>query len=116
MASKDLYEELIKFYEFMLGKLPNRVGFKAAIQSTIHEEDLKVFFLLPFLGQLTPQKLEKKALRAGLSAEELQTAIKRLIPEGLITTYHKNGEQVYERGSILTMTELQIRKMEATGS
>lgn len=115
MASKDLYEELLKFYEFMLGKLPNRDAFKAAIQSAIHEEDLKVFFLLPFLGQLTLPKLEKKALRAGLSAEELQTAIRRLIPEGLITTYHKDGEQVYERGSILTLTELQVRKMEEAG-
>lgn len=115
MASKDLYEDLIKFYEFMLGRLPNREGFKAAVESTIHQEDLRVFFLLPFLGQLTLPKLEKKALRAGISPDALQTAIRRLIPEGLITTYHKDGEQVYERGSILTMTELQIRKMEAAG-
>ena len=115
MASKDLYEDLLKYYEFMLGQLPNREGFKAAVQSTIKREDLRVFFLLPFMGQLTPEKLEKKALRAGMSRDELQLAVKRLIPEGLITTYHKDGEQVYERGSILTMTELQIRKMEAQG-
>lgn len=115
MASKDLYEDLLKFYEFMLGRLPNHDELKVAIQSAIHEKDLKVFFLLPFLGQLTFPKLEKKALRAGLSSEELQIAIQRLIPEGLITTYHKGGDQVYERGSILSMTELQVRKMENAG-
>lgn len=116
MASKDLYEDLLKFYEFMLGKLPNREGFKAAVRVTIQENDLKIFFLLPFLGQLTRPKLEKKALKAGFTAEVLNDAIKRLIPEGLITTYHKDGERVYERGSILTMTEMQIRKMEMAGN
>jgi|GEM_PF-572359 len=115
MTPKDRYDDLLKYYEFMLGKLPNRDGFKAAVMSTIKEEDLKVFFLLPFLGQLTPEKLEKKALRAGISKEQLHNAIDRLIPEGLITTYHKDGVKVFERGSILTMTELQIRKMENLG-
>ncbi len=112
MAPKDLYDDLIKYYEFMLGRLPNREGFKSAVKSTIAEEDLRVFFLLPFFGQITPEKLEKKARRIGLSEGDLQSTIRRLIPEGLITTFHKDGQLVYERGSILTMTELQIRKME----
>jgi Pyruvate/2-oxoacid:ferredoxin oxidoreductase delta subunit len=115
MAKKDRHEDLLKYYEFMLGKLPNRDTFKKALEETVRDEDLKIFFLLPFLGQLTPEKLEKKAQRTGISKKELELAVTRLIPEGLITTYHKDGVKVFERGSILTMTELQIRKMEELG-
>jgi ferredoxin len=115
MKKKDLYEDLIKFYEFMLGRLPNREGFKAAVEEAIAEEDLRVFFLLPFMGQLTMSEFEKKAAKAGITPQELHEAVKKLIPEGLVATYEKDNKQVYERGSILTMTELQMVKMERGG-
>jgi ferredoxin len=115
MKQKDLHEDLVKFYEFMLGPLPNREGFKAAVKQTVTSEQLTVFFLLPFQGSITVPKLEKKAQKAKISPEKLHELVEQLIPEGFIGSYEKNGEQVYERGSILTMTEMQIRTMEMKG-
>ena len=39
MARKDPYEALVRNYEFMLGKMPNREQFKEALKLTLSEED-----------------------------------------------------------------------------
>ena len=52
MARNDYYEDLCKYFEFMLGKIPNRDEFKAALQHTLTEEEIRVIFLLPFIGEV----------------------------------------------------------------
>jgi len=133
MAEKDLFDQLIAGYEFMLGTLPNREQFKAALQQTINEEDVRVILLCPVAGPIPMAKLEKKAERIGIPAERLHAIVRRLVPEGLIASYilpERKGQaiayptpaplvdmrhkgRVVQRGDIVSMTEMQVRKPEA---
>ncbi len=87
VKEKDLYEDLIRFYEFQSGKLPNRQEFKEALRVTFTQEDLRMFFLLPFFGMTSIEKLEQKAAKIGIPKEELHQIVKRLVPQGIIDSY-----------------------------
>lgn len=133
MARRDLYESLLKYYEFMIGKIPNREEFKQAIQQTLAEEEVRVILLLPFLGEVSYDKLARKAAKSGISQERLDQILHKLVPEGFIATYvvgdkrDRSGRaypapapltnprsegRVYMRGEIVSMTEMQVRKPE----
>lgn len=110
MAQKDLYEDLIRYYEFQLGRLPGREDFKAALQATFTPQDLKIFFLLPFLGQVNREQYERKALKAGIQPEDLHARVKKLQPEGIIDTYEDEHKgRVYSRAWIISLLEFQVR-------
>ena len=131
MKRKDLYEKLCKNYEFMLGTIPNRDEFKQALRQTLSEEDIKVIFLLPFHGEIPIVKLEKKAAKIGIPPERVHDIVKRLVPEGFISSYIKppdseedgtayllhapledmrHERRVVARGDVVSMTEMQVRK------
>ena len=112
VSEKDLYEDLIRFYEFQLGKLPDREEFKEALHVTFTREDLRIFFLLPFLGLVSKEKFERKAAKAQIPSGELQKAIKRLGPEGLIDTYVGPEGRVYGRSPFVALLEFQVRLKE----
>ena len=133
MARTDLHKKLCGYYEFMLGKLPNREEFIAALRHTLTENDIRVIFLLPFIGEVSYERFAKKAAKIGISAEELEDVILRLVPEGFIATYVRSQKKdfagraypsdtplvsvdtegrVYARGEIISMTEMQVRKPE----
>jgi NAD-dependent dihydropyrimidine dehydrogenase PreA subunit/DNA-binding Lrp family transcriptional regulator len=133
MAQTDLHEKLCGFYEFMLGTVPNRDEFIAALRQTLTEDDIRVIFLLPFTGEITWDRFVKKAAKINLSPEELEKIIRRLVPEGFIATYVRSQERdfagraypsteplisvhtegrVFARGEIISMTEMQVRKPE----
>ena len=54
MAIKDLHENLIKYYEFQIGAMPRRNRFKEALKETFPEDDLRIFFTLPYLSCVRP--------------------------------------------------------------
>lgn len=114
MASKDVYEDLAKFYEFTLGELPARDELKRAIQDTVTPEELDAFFLLPFAGPIAQDKLEKKARKARIPFETLRTRLDRLASEGYVLSYDTPDGPAYERGNPIFMTEQQVRKQEDT--
>ena len=58
---KDLYQDLLRYYRFMAGKIPNEEFFLDAVKETVSSEDLRVFFLLPFSGYILERKLLQKA-------------------------------------------------------
>ena len=110
MPQKDLYEKLIKFYEFQLGEMPFREEFYQALKATFSPQELQVFFLLPFMGNSTPQKLEKKAERIGIDAAVLEKTLKTFVPQGLVDTWVKPDKgRVYARALIISLLELQVR-------
>lgn len=112
MAKKDLYENLIRYYEFQMGKMPRREAFKKALQETFTEEDLQIFFQLPYLGFLSEDKFLKKLARKGISREDLEEALTRLIPRGLVDKFQKNGEWGYERAPVIVVLEMAVRETE----
>ena len=114
MPDKDLFESLCKFYEFMLGPLPRREEFKRTLQDTVTAEELSVFFLLPFSGTITRDKLHKKARKAGIPPDTLHTHLDRLASEGFILAYDTPEGLVFERGNPVFMTEQQVRKPQDT--
>lgn len=107
MAEKDYYERLCKFYEIMVGTIPDRDSFKRTLKQTVTEEDLEVFFMLPMSGNIHFSKLKKKSK---MPEEELHTRLNRLASEGFILVYNS----LYERGNPIYMAEQQVRKPEDT--
>jgi Fe-S-cluster-containing hydrogenase component 2 len=133
MAKRDYYEDLCKNFEFMVGKIPNRDEFKLALQKTLSEEEIRVIFLLPFIGEVAYPVLVKKARRIGIGPERLEEIIRKLVPEGFIATFVRTKEKdaagraypspaplisfytegrIFSRGEILSITEMQVRKPE----
>ena len=111
MAKKDNFERLCKYFEFMVRPLPKREAFKDTLRDTVTAEELDAFFLLPFSGHVTLEKLKKKAK---IPVEDMQARLDRLASEGLILAYETPEGQAYERGNPVFMTEQQVRKQEDT--
>ncbi|MCP4761900.1 MAG: hypothetical protein GY870_08960, partial [archaeon] len=107
MVKKDNYERLCKFYEVMVGTLPDRDDFKEALKKTVTNEDLEVFFKIPMTGNIHFSKLLKKSK---LEENELYSRLNHLASEGFILIY----DSLYERGNPVFMTEQQVRKTEET--
>jgi len=114
MATKDLYEDLIRYYEFQIGEMPRRQAFKEALKETFPEEDLRIFFQLPYLGFISEEKFLKKLARRGYTRTVLDEALTRLIPRGLVDKFQKKGEWGYERAPVIVVLEMAVREKEDT--
>ena len=112
MANKDLYIELCKFYEFMLGEIPQKEAFIEALKDTVTEEDLRVLFLMPFSGAIFHKDLVKKAAKLGISEDAIKEASLRMAAKGYVLTYETTNGRAYERGNPVFMTEQQVRSPE----
>jgi len=107
MAQKDYYEDLCKFYEMMLGSIPDRDNFKEALQQTVTSEDIEIFFKIPLSGYIPFSKLLKKSK---MPEEELRKRINNLASEGFVLEFKADNEDAYERGNPVFMSEQQVRK------
>ncbi len=112
MPSKDLYEDLIRYYEFQIGAFPRRAEFKEALQSTFPEDDLRIFFRLPYLGFISEEKFVARLAKSGLSKADLEQALTRLIPKGLVDKFQKKGVWGYERAPVIVVLEMTVREPE----
>jgi electron transport complex protein RnfB len=114
MSKNDMHEDLCKYYEFMTGTIPNREAFKDSLRLTVTAEELAIFFLLPFTGNMTLAKLESRAEKKGVTKKQLQSVLDRMAREGLIMAYQTPNGRSFERGNPAFMTEQQVRKQEDT--
>lgn len=112
MPKKDLYENLIRYYEFQMGTMPRREEFKEALKETFSVEDLNIFFQLPYLGFISEEKFLKKLAKKGIPAEDLEITLSRLIPRGLVDKFQKNGAWGYERAPVIVVLEMAVREEE----
>jgi Pyruvate/2-oxoacid:ferredoxin oxidoreductase delta subunit len=129
MAKRDPYEELLKGYEFLFGRIGNRKEFEAALRQTLTDEDVKVVLLTPYAGEMPVAKLERKAAKIGIPPERLCEILRCLISEGFIASYirsrrggkvrypeleplvnMRHKDRVVSRGNVVTMAETQVRK------
>ncbi len=111
MPDRDRHEDLLKYYEFIMGPLPGRDEFKRILAETVTVEELEVFFLLPLIGYIPQSKLERKAK---MPPAILKAKLDRLASEAIIMSYTVEGERAYERGNPVFMTEQQVRRPEDT--
>ncbi|MFL7812532.1 MAG: 4Fe-4S binding protein [Anaerolineales bacterium] len=112
MANKDLYEDLIRYYEFQIGVMPRRQQFKDSLRETFPESDLEIFFQLPYLGFISEAKFLKKLAKQGISESNFQEALTRLIPRGLVDKFQKNDVWGYERAPVIVVLEMAVRERE----
>jgi NAD-dependent dihydropyrimidine dehydrogenase PreA subunit len=112
MPKKDLYEDLIRYYEFQIGTMPRRQAFKEALRETFPESDLKIFFLLPYLGFISEERFLKKLAKKGVSQSSFDEALTRLIPRGLVDKFQKDGQWGYERAPVIVVLEMAVRERE----
>lgn len=114
MKKKDLHENLCKYYEFGAGTIPNRDAFIDSLRQTVTKEELEIFFMIPFAGIITLDKLESRSVKKGVSKEQLHGALKRMAREGLIMIYQTPKGRGCQRGNAVFLTEQQVRKHEDT--
>ena len=114
MKKNDPYEELLKYYEFLTVETRNREAFKDALRETVTPGEVEVFFLLPFAGGITFDKLESLADKKGIAKEQLLPALEKLAREGFILAYQAPRGRAFERGHIAHLSEQQVRKQEDT--
>jgi len=112
MADRDLYEALIRYYEFQIGSMPRREKFKAALQNAFTEDDLRIFFQLPYLGFTSEEKFFKKLEKIGITTDQITAALNRLIPKGLVDKFQKDGSWGYERAPVIVVLEMTVRETE----
>jgi Fe-S-cluster-containing hydrogenase component 2 len=112
MAAKDLYEDLIRYYEFQIGSMPHSQEFKESLRETFPEDDLQIFFQLPYLGFISEDKFLKKLAKKGITKTEFEEALTRLIPRGLLDKFQKNAEWGYERAPVIVVLEMAVREKE----
>jgi Fe-S-cluster-containing hydrogenase component 2 len=112
MAQKDFFEDLIRYYEFQIGRMPRRDEFKCALEETFTEDDLRIFFQLPYLGFISEEKFKKKLEKIGLAEREFDQAMSRMIPKGLVDKFQKKGEWGYERAPVIVVLEMTVREPE----
>jgi len=111
MRQKDNYEVLCKFYEIMVGSIPDRDQFKDALKMTIAEDALSPLFMMPVSGNISFSKLLKKS---GMNEDDLMIRLQDLASEGFVLLYETDKGLVCERGNPVFMAEQQVRKPEAT--
>jgi Fe-S-cluster-containing hydrogenase component 2 len=112
MAAKNLYEDLLRYYEFQIGKMPRREKFKSALEETFSIDDLKIFFQLPYLGFMSEDKFMQKVLRIGISEDVFTDTLSRLIPKGLVDKFQKNSVWGFERAPVIVVLEMAVRESE----
>jgi len=112
MDKKDLFEDLIRYYEFQIGRMPRRNEFKSALEETFTEDDLRIFFQLPYLGFISEEKFKKKLEKIGLADREFDQAMSRMIPKGLVDKFQKKGDWGYERAPVIVVLEMTVRESE----
>ena len=110
MGKKDLYEDLIRYYEFQIGQMPRRKRFKKALEDTFSKEDLRIFFQLPYLGFISESKFRNKVYKNGISKEDFSNALTRLIPKGLVDKFQKKGDWGFERAPVIVVLEMAVRE------
>ena len=89
MPDRDRHEDLLKYYEFIMGPLPGRDQFKRVLVETVTAEELEVFFLLPLTGYMPHSKLKRKAK---MPPAVLEAKLNRLTSEAIIMAYTVEGE------------------------
>jgi Fe-S-cluster-containing hydrogenase component 2 len=112
MDKKDFFEDLIRYYEFQIGGMPRREEFKSALEETFTEDDLRIFFQLPYLGFISEEKFKKKLEKIGLADREFDEAMSRMIPKGLVDKFQKKGDWGYERAPVIVVLEMTVREAE----
>jgi Pyruvate/2-oxoacid:ferredoxin oxidoreductase delta subunit len=116
MPPKDLYLELVKSSEFLLGEVPNRENILWALRQTIAESDLRVYFMLPvnISASLPYARLEEKARKQGISSEDLQAILKRLYAEAFVAYQETPDGRTWSRCPLSLTAEQQVRLYKGT--
>lgn len=112
--ARDYIQDYIKYFSVQTGGAPRQEKLDWAIRQTLSEADLKLFFILPAFGAITPEKLERKAIKAGFSVEEFKESLNHLHQEGFLISYDGKKGRVYERAFVSFTVEQQVRRRKGT--
>lgn len=107
-------KKYVKFFSVQTGGAPRQEKLEWAIRQTLTENDLQLFFLLPFSGSISSKRLERKAQRKGFSLPSFQDSLSRLHQEGFVISYDKGAGRVYERAFVSFTVEQQVRRRQGT--
>ncbi len=112
--AKDFIQDYIKYFSVQTGGAPRQEKLEWAIRQTLSEEDLQLFFLLPAFGPITPEKLERKALKSGFTKKVYEKSLRHMHEEGFLISYDGDKGRVYERAFVSFTVEQQVRRRKGT--
>jgi ferredoxin len=113
MSGKDLFEQIVKYYEAAWGPILHHEEFKGGLKETLSEEEAEFFFLLPE-GGATFDEISSLVAKHGISLDHFEDMMKHMGTEGMIWATPEEGGQIYERNTLLGILEIQMRKAEPT--
>ncbi len=114
MPEKNLYLQLIKSSEMQFGKNRKREKIMAALQQTIAEEDLRVYFMLPMAGNMPLEKIQEKGKKIRLTCEQIDQALERLYRDAFVMRMQHADGIYYERCPLTMTAEQQVRMRKGT--
>jgi Pyruvate/2-oxoacid:ferredoxin oxidoreductase delta subunit len=109
-----LYEKLVKKSTLMFGKIPNEEAIVWALSQTLPEDDLRIYFLIPFGNAIPLKKLQEKAARLGYSPDQLAQALERMYREAFVMRHATPEGPAYESCPLSMAAEQQVRMKKAT--
>ncbi|NPV87375.1 MAG: 4Fe-4S binding protein [Anaerolineae bacterium] len=109
MPKTSLYHKLVNASALMFGKLPGEERILWALSQTIPEEDLRIYFLIPFGSTIPLEKLARKAARLGYDRLRLEETLERLYQQAFVMRHHTPQGVAYESCPLSMTAEQQVR-------
>jgi len=114
MSNPSLYEKLVKKSAMMFGSVPGEEQAMWAVEQCLPENDLRIYFLIPFGKTITLDKLRRRARRIGFSDTELDVTLERMFREAFVMRHQTAEGLAYESCPLSMAAEQQVRMKKGT--
>ena len=114
MSKPSLYEKLIKKTAMMLGSVPGEERAMWAVEQCLPENDLRIYFLIPFGKTIPLEKLRRRARRIGFSDAQLDETLERMFREAFVMRHQTPEGPAYESCPLSMAAEQQVRMKKGT--
>jgi Pyruvate/2-oxoacid:ferredoxin oxidoreductase delta subunit len=114
MGKTTVYHKLVNKSTLMLGKIPNQEAIVWALSQTLPEDDLRIYFLIPFGNQIPLESLQARAAKLGYTAEQLAQALERMYREAFVMRHDTPEGTAYESCPLSMAAEQQVRMKKGT--
>lgn len=114
MTKKDVYQKLCDSFGLQMGPVPDQDNLVTAFRQTLPESTVNFYFLLPLFGEISQERLIKKAIRKGYTPTEINDHIDKLIKESFIERHYGHDGDSFARVFGAFVAENQVRKKKGT--
>lgn len=114
MSNQTLYEKLVKKSAMMFGSVPGEERAMWAVEQLLSEDDLRIYFLIPFGKTIPLPKLQRLAGRLGFNHEQLDASLDKMFREAFVMRHEEPESLAYESCPLSMTAEQQVRMKKGT--